>query len=100
MATIVFENNVRPKGNVKGTINVEDFNLSDKDRDIYSRLSKNFLSAGEAIVSKSAQDIARVMSPAVFMDAMPRLVKARAISVTFWEHTAATPKFWRKVKGF
>ena len=100
MATIVFEANVRPKGNVKGSINVAEFNLSDADRGVYAKLSDRFLCAGEAIVSKSAQDIANIMPPAVFLDALPRLVKARALSVTFWEHAASTPKFWRKVKSF
>ena len=100
MATIVFEANVRPKGNVKGSINVEDFRLSEADRSVYDKLSKRFFCAGESIVSKSAQDIAGIMPPAVFMDALPRLMKARALSVTFWEHAASTPKFWRKVKSF
>jgi len=100
MATIVFESNVRPRGNVKGTINIEEFHLSDEDRGVYAKLSERFFRAGEAIVSKSAQDIAGVIPPAVFMDALPRLVKARALSVTFWEHAASTPKFWRKVKSF
>ena len=100
MATIVFEANVRPKGNVKGTINIEDFHLSDDDRKVYIKLSDKFFCAGESIVSKSAQDIANVMPTTVFMDALPRLVKARALSVTFWEHAASTPKFWRKVKSF
>jgi hypothetical protein len=40
------------------------------------------------------------MPPDVFMEALPRLVRARAIGVTFWEHCASTPKFWRKVKNF
>jgi len=100
MATIVFEANVRPKGNVKSTINVADFHLSDEDRGVYVKLSECFSCAGESIVSKSAQDIASIMPPTVFMEALPRLVKARALSVTFWEHAASTPKFWRKVKSF
>ena len=100
MATIVFETNVRPKGNVKGAINVADFHLSDEDRSVYAKLSERFSCAGEAIVSKSAEDIAGIMPPTVFLEALPRLVKARALSVTFWEHAASTPKFWRKVKSF
>lgn len=100
MATIVFETNVRPKGNVKGAINVAEFRLSEEDRGVYTKLSECFTCAGEAIVSKSAQDIASIMPPTVFLEALPRLVKARALSVTFWEHAASTPKFWRKVKSF
>ena len=100
MATIVFETNVRPKGNIKGSINVAEFRLSDEDRTVYTKLSESFSVGGESIVSKSAQDIASIMPTTVFMDALPRLVKARALSVTFWEHAASTPKFWRKVKSF
>jgi len=100
MATIVFETNVRQKGNVKATISVDDFVLSAQDLDTYTKLSDHFLQAGAPIVSKSAQDIARIMPPEVFMDALPRLIKARALTVTFWEHAAASPKFWRKVKSF
>jgi len=100
MATIVFEANVRPKGNVKGTINIADFHLSDTDLKVYTKLSEKFFCGGESIVSKSAQDIEKLMPTTVFMDALPRLVKARALSVTFWEHAASTPKFWRKVKSF
>ena len=100
MATIVFEANVRPKGNVKGSVNVADFHLSDQDLGVYAKLSERFFCAGESIVSKSVHDIASIMPPTVFMEALPRLVKARALSVTFWEHAASTPKFWRKVKSF
>ena len=100
MATIVFEANVQHKGNVKATIGVAAFMLSAADLDTYTKLSEHFLQAGEPIVSKSAKDIANIMPPDVFMDALPRLTKARAITVTFWEHSASTPKFWRKVKSF
>lgn len=100
MATIVFETNVRHKGTTKASINVADFCLSEGDLDVYTNLSKNFFREGEPIVSKSAQDIARIMPPDVFMEALPRLVRARALGVTFWEHRASTPKFWRKVKNF
>ena len=34
------------------------------------------------------------------MEALPRLLKAKAISVTFWEHFASAPKLWRKVQTF
>jgi len=100
MATIVFESNVPHKGNTKATISVEDFGLSEEDLGVYTSLSKRFFRVGEPIVSKSAQDIASVMPPDRFMDALPRLVKARALSVTFWEHRASAPKLWRKVKTF
>ncbi len=100
MATIVFEANVPQKGNTKTVIGVADFALSPADKDTYTKLSKHFLLAGEPIVSKSAQDVASIMPPEVFMEALPRLVKARAITVSFWEHAAASPKFWRKVKSF
>ncbi len=100
MATIVFETNVRQKGNVKATICAESFALSATDLQTYTTLSDHFLQAGAPIVSKSAQDIAKIMPPEVFMEALPRLTKARAITVTFWEHTAAAPKFWRRVASF
>jgi len=100
MATIVFETNVRNKGTVKASINVADFCLSEGDLGVYTSLSRNFFREGEPIVSKSAQDIANIMPPAVFMEALPRLIRARALGVTFWEHCASTPKFWRKVHNF
>ena len=100
MATIVFEANVRPKGNVKGSINVEDFPFTAEDRKVYAKLSGQFLREGAPIVSKSEEEIAQVVPTAVFMDALPRLAIARALCVTFWVHAASTPKFWRKVKSF
>ena len=100
MATIVFEANVQHKGNTKSTISPADFCLSDGDLCVYTNLFESFFRAGEPIVSKSAQDIASIMPPAVFMEALPRLVKARAITVSFWEHRASAPKLWRKVKNF
>jgi hypothetical protein len=100
MATIIFEANVPHAGNTKTTVNLADFRLSKEDLGVYNSLSKNFFRVGEPIVSKSAQDIANIMLPDVFMEALPRLVKSGAISVTFWEHRASTPKLWRKVKTF
>ena len=100
MATIVFEANVPQKGNPKAVIGIADFALSPADLDTYTKLSRHFLQDGAPIVSKSAQDIANIMPPEVFMEALPRLTKARALTVTFWEHAAASPKFWRKVKSF
>jgi len=100
MATIVFEANIQPKGNAKPMVGVSELALSAADLDTYTKLSLHFLLAGGSIVSKSAQDIADIMPPEVFMEALPRLTKAGAITVTFWEHAASTPKFWRKVKSF
>jgi hypothetical protein len=100
MATIVFEANTPHKGNTKATISIADFNLSAGDLGVYTNLFESFFRIGEPIVSKSAQDIAGIMPPAVFMEALPRLLKARALSVTFWEHRASAPKLWRKVKNF
>ena len=100
MATIVFESSVPHKGNAKSPPAIADFHLSAADQSLYTSLFESFCPAGGAIVSKSSQDIANIMPPATFMEALPRLVKARAVSVTFWEHSAATPKFWRKVKSF
>ena len=100
MATIVFESSVPHKGNPKAVPDVADFHLSAADLGVYTNLFESFGRTGGAIVSKSSQDIASVMPPATFMEALPRLVKAGAVSVTFWEHSAASPKFWRKVKSF
>ena len=100
MATIIFEANVPHAGNTKTTINLADFRLSKEDLSVYANLSKSFFRVGEPIVSKSAQDIASIMPPDVFMEALPRLVRAGAISVSFWEHRASTPKLWRKVKTY
>ena len=100
MATIVFESSVPHKGNTKVAPSIADCNLSAADLGVYTSLFESFGRAGGAIVSKSSQDIANIMPPATFMEALPRLVKARAVTVTFWEHSAATPKFWRKVKSF
>jgi hypothetical protein len=99
-ATIVFETNTPHKGNTKTIISVADLNLTKDDLGIYTRLFDSFFREGEPIVSKSAKEIASVMSPAVFMEALPRLVKAGALSVTFWEHRASAPNLWRKVKTF
>ena len=99
MATIVFEANVPHKGS-KVPIGIADFRLCEGDMGIYDSLLKAFFRAGEPIVSKSAQDVADIMPQATFMEALPRLVKAGSISVTFWEHHASAPKFWRKVKSF
>jgi hypothetical protein len=100
MATIVFETNVPHKGNTKATINVANFCLSEGDLSVYTSLFDSFCRDGSPIVSKSAQDIASIMPPAVFMEALPRLIRARAIGVTFWEHCVSTPKLWRKVNTF
>jgi hypothetical protein len=100
MATIVFETNVPHKGNTKATINIANFCLSEGDLGIYTNLFDSFCREGAPIVSKSAQDIASIMPPDVFMEALPRLIRARAIGVTFWEHSASMPKLWRKVKSF
>ena len=99
MATIVFEASI-PKGKSGATKSGAVLALSVKDRAAYAKLSKHFLPADETFVSKSEADIAKIMPLAVFMDALPRLAKARAITVTFWEHTAASPKFWRSAKSF
>ena len=100
MATIVFETNVRHKGRTKAAINIPAFGLSEEDLCVYTSLFASYFREGEPIVSKSAQDISGLMPPAVFMEALPRLVRARAIGVTFWEHSASAPKVWRKVKSF
>ena len=100
MATIVFEGNVPHKGSAKAPSSIAALNLSDADQGVYTRLCEGFCGPGEAIVSKSSKDIARIMSPAKFLEALPRLVKARAVTITFWEHSASAPKFWRKVKSF
>ena len=100
MATIVFETNVPHKGTNKAKINIADFCLSEGDLGVYTNLFNSFFRDGAPIVSKSAQDIANIMPPDVFMEALPRLVRARAIDVTFWEHCASNPKLWRKVKNF
>ena len=99
MATIVFEASIL-KGKSEATKSKAVLSLSVKDRATYAKLSKHFLTGDETFVSKSEADIAKIMPLAVFMDALPRLAKARAITVTFWEHTAASPKFWRGVKSF
>ncbi len=99
-ATIVFETNTPHKGNTKAIISVADLNLTKDDLGIYTRLFDSFFREGAPIVSKSAKEIESVMSPAVFMEALPRLVKAGALSVTFWEHRASAPNLWRKVKAF
>lgn len=100
MATIVFETNVPHKGNAKASINVAGFSLSAGDLGVYTRLFNHFFRDGEPIVSKSAQEIAAIMPPDEFVAAVPRLVRARALSVTFWEHRASAPKLWRRVDGF
>ena len=99
MATIVFEAS-SPKVKGRATESGAVLALSVKDRATYTKLSKHFLPADETFVSKSEADVAKIMPLAVFMDALPRLAKARAITVTLWEHTAASPKFWRSVKSF
>jgi hypothetical protein len=99
MATIVFEASV-PKHKGKPAKSKPDFALSAADMATYNKLFKNFLLPGETFVSKSERDITDIMPLDVFMNALPRLAKARAITVTFWEHAAATPKLWRKVKSF
>ncbi len=100
MATIVFETNVPHKGGTKASINVAGFSLSAGDLGIYTRLFDHFFRDGEPIVSKSAQDIAAIMPPDEFVSAVPRLIRARALSVTFWEHRVSAPKLWRRVDGF
>jgi len=100
MATIVFETNVVHRGNIKPAIDPASFCLSDEDLGVYKNLSNSFFRDGSPIVSKSAKDISSIMPIVVFMDALPRLAKARAITVTFWEHFASAPQLWRKVKNF
>jgi hypothetical protein len=100
VATIVFEGHVPHKGHAKAAPGIADYHLSAADEGVYTRLCEGFCAPGEAIVTKSSREIARIMPPATFLEALPRLLKARALTVTFWEHTAATPKFWRKVKSF
>ena len=100
MATIVFDANVVHRRNAKPVIAPVKFCLSDEDLGVYTSLSNSFFRDGVPIVSKSAEDIAGIMPMTVFMDALPRLTKARAISVTFWEHFASAPNLWRKVKNF
>ena len=100
MAKIVFETNVRQKGNAKASINVADFCLSADDHGVYTQLVANFFREGESVISKSAAEIAEVIPPAVFQDALPRLVKAGALSVSFWEHRASSPNLWRRVPNF
>jgi len=100
MATIVFDANIVCGRNTKPVISPVNLCLSDKDLGVFNSLSDSFFRDGVPIVSKSAKDIASIMPMAVFMDALPRLAKARAISVTFWEHFASAPKLWRKVKTF
>ena len=99
MATIVFEANIPRKG-TKDQVDISDFRLCEGDVGIYASLLKAFFRVGEPIVSKSARDVTDIMPQAMFMEALPRLVKAGAISVAFWEHAPSAPKFWRKVKGF
>jgi hypothetical protein len=99
MATIVFEASI-PKRNGRTTSSGPDLALSVKDRATYTKLAKHFLPEGETFVSKSEADIVKIMPLDVFMEALPRLAKARALTVTFWEHSAATPKFWRKAESF
>ena len=99
MATIVFEASIA-KGKGSATNSRAVLALSVKDRATYKKLSKHFLPADATFASKSEADIAKIIPLDVFMDALPRLAKAKAITVTFWEHTAAAPKFWRSVKSF
>ena len=99
MATIVFEASIA-KSRSKAPNSVVSLGLSVKDKATYTKLSRHFLPTDEMFASKSEADIAAIMPVAEFMDALPRLAKARAITVTFWEHTAASPKFWRSVKSF
>jgi len=98
-ATIVFEANTPHKGSTKTVLSVADFNLSKDDLGVYSRLFEHFCLVGKPIVSMSAKEIASIMSPAVFMEALPRLIKAGILSVTFWEHRVSSPNLWRKVKS-
>lgn len=98
-ATIVFEANTPHKGSAKAVACVADFNLSKDDLGIYTSLFDHFCRVGKPIVSMSAQEIANIMPPAVFMEALPRLEKAGILSVSFWEHRAASPNLWRKVKS-
>ena len=100
MATIVFEANVPHKGSTKADLGLADFRLCEGDAGIYASLLKAFFLVGEPIVSRSARDVEAIMPTDTFMEALPRLVKAGAISIAFWEHNASAPKFWRKVQGF
>jgi len=98
-ATIVFEANTPHKGSAKAVVPLADFNLSKSDLGVYSSLFEHFCLVGKPIVSMSAQEIASIMPQAVFMEALPRLVKAGILSVTFWEHRVSSPNLWRKVKS-
>ena len=98
-ATIVFEANTPHKGSTKAALSVSDFHLSKDDLGVYSSLFDHFCLVGKPIVSMSAKEIASIMPPAVFMEALPRLIKAGILSVTFWEHRASSPNLWRKVKS-
>jgi len=99
MATIVFEATI-PHKRTKAAVDIADFCLSAGDLGVYTSLLDGFFRVGTPIVSKSAQDVEGIMPAAMFMEALPRLEKANALRVTFWEHAASTPKHWRKVKSF
>lgn len=108
MVTIIFEPNIPHKGTVKPkakikdqpTINITNFHLSAGDLEVYTRLFKGFFRIGFPMVTKTEADIAKIVPPAVFMEALPRLEKAKAVSATFWEHCASAPDLWREVKSF